>query len=552
MRYIAASALLLFATATSLVAQEHKRVEVTKNYSHEVAPATKLIAPTVISNVQTIEPEIVYNVNPETWQIELDSYNFKPARASYWDFNRADKFFLNVGAGYPLVTDATLRYAVHNLRVGYFGVGVDHHANLANKHDALGLVRDIKESYQMSNGVDVGGGVIVGRQMFEAHLDYDYSLLNRYAELVEHSPLLHFHDANLHLRYGDNFSDLSRLNFGVELYGGYWAHALPSVVNYGELSLGANANLARDFKGNVVGLSLGYDMWNGNNVDKYKDMSFDVAARYARNFGFVNVEAEMGYMYDKVSQRAKASHFFMPCAKVSFDLGKVGLMPYIELDTRVLHNGVESLYCANPYINFDAMQSVFATLPSTLSYDIYAGLSGADKNAKVAYRVYLGANFMRDQVLWYVDTKGTFGATTANNNRLFAGLEAKYNPVGGLTLSASARFHADNCNSDYEVSEARIVADVMAEYQLKRWRFHLAGDFVGRRGWSVVDKDSGAVALAMRAPAYFDLGVGVGFKASRSVEVYANGLNLLNSDIYDYAYYYRNGIGFMAGVKIDF
>jgi hypothetical protein len=92
----------------------------------------------------------------------------------------------------------------------------------------------------------------------------------------------------------------------------------------------------------------------------------------------------------------------------------------------------------------------------------------------------------------------------------------------------------------------------MAEYQLKRWRFHLAGDFVGRRGWSVVDKDSGAVALAMRAPAYFDLGVGVGFKASRSVEVYANGLNLLNSDIYDYAYYYRNGIGFMAGVKIDF
>ena len=54
-------------------------------------------------------------------------------------------------------------------------------------------------------------------------------------------------------------------------------------------------------------------------------------------------------------------------------------------------------------------------------------------------------------------------------------------------------------------------------------------------------------------PTTFDLGAGVSYRVSRIVEVFAQGQNLLNSKhIYDYAYYYRPGIGVKAGVKIDF
>ena len=52
-----------------LSAQEHKRVEVTTTYNPEVAPAKKLTAPTTISDVPGIEPEIRYNIKPESWQI---------------------------------------------------------------------------------------------------------------------------------------------------------------------------------------------------------------------------------------------------------------------------------------------------------------------------------------------------------------------------------------------------------------------------------------------------------------------------------------------------
>ena len=40
------------------------------------------------------------------------------------------------------------------------------------------------------------------------------------------------------------------------------------------------------------------------------------------------------------------------------------------------------------------------------------------------------------------------------------------------------------------------------------------------------------------------------------VDIYVDGYNLLNrtdsTAIYDWAYYYRNGIGFMAGGRIEF
>ena len=79
----------------------------------------------------------------------------------------------------------------------------------------------------MSNRVNVNGGIIAGKQMFEASADYDNSIVNRYATLT--SPdRLYFHDANLNLRYGDDFADLSRLNFAVEADGGIWSSRIPS------------------------------------------------------------------------------------------------------------------------------------------------------------------------------------------------------------------------------------------------------------------------------------------------------------------------------------
>ena len=124
----------LFMAVAPLSAQEHKQVEVTKNYTHEVSSAKKLTAPTEITDAPVIEPEIIYNVNPETWQVALEDHNFKPAKAGYADdFFRPQNFFARIAAGYPLGSDAAVRYTAHNKHLGYFGVGIDHEANFANR-----------------------------------------------------------------------------------------------------------------------------------------------------------------------------------------------------------------------------------------------------------------------------------------------------------------------------------------------------------------------------------------------------------------------------------
>jgi outer membrane receptor protein involved in Fe transport len=198
------------------------------------------------------------------------------------------------------------------------------------------------------------------------------------------------------------------------------------------------------------------------------------------------------------------------------------------------------------------MAAEFNKVASTRSYDLHFGVAGSDKHSKVAYRVYLGSSSIRDQMFWYVNEIGTFGFTQGRNTRLFAGAEVEYHPIGGLKLAASARAHLDNTLSFYAVSDPKIVANILAEYRLKRWKFGVSGDFVGRREWSGSDYVGGNFALVFFAPATFDLHADVSFKVNNGVELFVNGYNLLNQDIFDYAYYNRNGIGFMLGAKIDF
>ena len=544
----------MFVAVASLSAQEHKQVEVTKNYTHEVAPAKKITAPTEISDAPVIEPEIIYNVNPETWQVELEDHNFKPARAGYADdFFRPKNFYARIAAGLPLTTDAVVRYTAHNKRMGYFGVGVDHEANFAAKTNGYDDKLSMANSYSMSNMINVDGGLILGRQMLEASLDYGNDIVNRYG--LKTPDRLYFHDGNLRLRYGDDFVNLSRLNFGVEVKGGCWSQHMPvgdDKKRVGEYNANVAAKVARNFKGNIVGINAGFGLWQGDKNIDYRDMAANVGVSYARSFGIINLEAEVGYMYDKVAGREKTSHFFMPAVRLDFDFGKVEAQPFIELETNIKHNGIEALYAENEFIAFAPMQEMFNRVASTRSYDLYVGVGGSDKSSKVAYRVYLGSSFIRDQMFWYVNEIGTFGFSQGDNTRLFAGAEVEYHPIGGLKIAASARGHLDNTSAVYAVSDPKIEAGILAEYQLKRWKFGISGDFIGRREWSGSDFVDGKSVVAFEAPAVFDLHADVAFRVKSGVEVFANGYNLLNQRIYDHAYYYRNGIGFMVGAKIDF
>ena len=554
-RNILITLLLIAAVAlmpTDAQAQNNRRVEVTKAYSPEVSAATKILAPTIVNDTTVYNPEIEYNVMRESWHTTLNAHDFNPVKASFWDKPFAQHFFVKADAGYPLASDAVLRYTMQIKRLGYLNVGVNHTGDFAPRYNIEGVKRSIANSLSMKNGVDVSGGLFLDGRLLDGYIAYDNNLFNRYAEVGEPARV-DFHDARMALRFGDSFSDLKHLNFSVEAHGGYWYHALPMAVEsvdaYGEANVGASATLARlFFKKNRVDVKATYDMWLGGDI--YRDTRMGIDVGYARRFKVVDLEVGVGYTFDKVAGRSRASHFITPHAKVLFDLRIDAFSPYFEADTRIGQNGVAALYKRNPYIDFNAMGLEFGQMANDLSYNLSVGFKG-NVQTRFAYRAYFGVNFVKDQLLFYVTPEGNFAATSADNTRLVYGAELEYVPIGGLRLGGSISGVVDNVKSLYWSNDPAYEASIFAEYTLRRWQFGISSDFVGKRHWSQVDEQGGLLA-PIEHKGYIDLGAKVSFSATNSVDVFAEGVNLINAKIYDYANYYRSGIGFKVGVKIEF
>lgn len=549
-------ALLIIASfvlcATPAAMAQGGNVEIVTTYTPEIASATKLLAPTFVDDDSKFETNIDYNVKPTSWQIDLEAHNFKPARASYWDYSAYKQFFAKAAVAYPLGSEARLHYTIQTPKYGYFGVGVDHLGDFAPRVSASGVERNIGESFNMQNRVLLSGGIFAGSRMFEAALSYDNDIFNGYAMDTPERRM--FHDSKLALRFGDDFVDIEHLNFAVEVDGGVWAHKLPQFDKMqNEISAGAKALFARDFSGNEITAELSYEMWKASQDLNYGDMRFGLSGGYARSFGFFSVEAGLGYLYDKVNMRDKASHFVLPRAKVMFDLEKASFVPYVEINSSVQQNDISSLYAQNPYIDYSSMSAKLSRMVNSCNYNIALGFTGTVFSSRLSYQLYAGTSFMRDAMFWYVTAPGKFGVEADNNTRIFMGVGAKYLPVAGLEFDLDFYYHFDKNKSQYMLAESAMRGNIHAKYTLRDWQFYINGDLLGKRSWSVLPQLAGELMTTFTTPTTFNLGAGVSYRVSRIVEVFAQGQNLLNSKhIYDYAYYYKPGIGFKAGVKIDF
>lgn len=553
---ITAIALLVFVTPSKVVAQEHKHVEVTTVYNPELAQASKLVAPASVAEDSALQPDIEYNINTDIWQIELDDHYFDPARASYWDYDRPINTYMRAGFGSAGSSDLRFRYTTQNVRVGYFSVGFNHDGNLSKRENMDAVLRPFGESFDMRNGVSLVAGTFLGSQMLEVDTKINLNTYNRYAERVAKASRLNFTDLGLKLTYGDSFSNLNRLNFGIDLHGGYWMHNTPAVDNVtnalSQFNAGGALRLARNFYKDTFGLKIGGDIYQSL-LTTYNDLRISVEGQYSRDFGFVSLESALGYMFDKVQDAKKPASILMPRAKALFNVGLSSLTPFVEINTAVSQNSAAELYRLNPYIDYNIAQDAMLAMPSSRSYDLSAGVVGSLFKSHLTYRLYGGISLMRDSVVWYLTNAGNFGVATADNKRMFFGAELGYNPVGGLMLTAKVDAHKDNTDSKYLFDAPKFSAEFMAEYTLKRFRVYCSANMVGERVWSrELDADGNSLYEPFKSESTIDLRAGMSIRATSKWRVYVDGYNLLNARIYDYAYYYRNGMGVVAGVEIDF
>lgn len=215
----------------------------------------------------------------------------------------------------------------------------------------------------------------------------------------------------LHVRIGDDFTDLSRFNFNVELRGGYFLNVLqmqPVYYDWGvdrdryhELSGGGGIRLARafglhefefkaDFDGawrNMLGYGSTQLLFGLHYAYRHDKLRWSVGLDYVRDGAeqekVVGSDLSDPHAVYKESQTEHENRF-LPAASIAYDPADGKFMLYAELTGKVRRNDMRTLSRLNPYVNPASI------VPNTEEHRVAGGIKGAAGHGRFSYNLYVG------------------------------------------------------------------------------------------------------------------------------------------------------------------
>lgn len=609
MKKIILAALLLAALPWGAAAQVEKQVEVTKAYVPSVGSAEKLRIEPDMTDTVKLRPEIDYTVTPLSLRTTLATRPFRPATVTYWEFNRPLPCYLKVGAGYPLNSVVDFYASSQNPSTGYVMGYLNHEGRYADVRNDFGVSND---SWWMTNRIGAAAGKYLGRHMLEGDLFYDHRIYHRYGLYADPAlvPALKpgarvmYGDAAVNLRFGDDFEDLSRLNFEIALHGDLYSGA-PDMYEVGfeqtadgfdaayrnveksmrQTSLGGSLRLARAFGRHRIELGGGYDYLAGQKLLRdLRQQQLRVGLRYGLRGGAVRLDVGADYYHDRVQTDAtETGDYVIPYLRLDFNLGTAGLKPFVELDGDVRANDFRSLSQQNPYLA-DALWLG----RSSVDYNGRFGIGGSLWRNRFAYRLYAAVSVRDNHPYWYSLTEvwgtaeepkaggGPFMAALARQTVTSLNFEAEYRPVSQLSLRAGvhARAYNDESRGSYAFSPdprlkldngaPRFEGNIGFRYEGRKVSFGVEALMQSERSWTSVvicrdpfpaaggEETFTSVISSFTAPFAVDLRVTFDWKISHRVTLFAEGRNLINRSLYRFAWYPEYGANCTAGVKINF
>ena len=264
------AAVCIAASLGTASAQVEKVVEVTKTYVPGLQSAVKLPVQPDMTDTVLMYPDIDYSIAPLSIETSFRTRPIRPASVTYWEFNRPRRCYLKAGAGYPLNSELDFYVSSQNHDTGYALGYLNHAGRYANIRNDFGSVWN---SIRMTNRVGAAAGYYVGKHVFEGELSYENRLFHRYGrhipvgvaftDLPSAGAVVDYGDADLKLRIGDDFLDLSRFNFEVALAGGIFFDHSDVARRASQNHLGASGRLARAFGKHWFSLTAGYDRFDG-------------------------------------------------------------------------------------------------------------------------------------------------------------------------------------------------------------------------------------------------------------------------------------------------
>lgn len=565
-----------------VAAQVEKRVEVTKAYVPRVESALKLAVEPDMTDTTRMRPEIDYTVTPLSLQTTLETRPIRPATVTYWEFNRPLPFYLKVGAGYPLNSVLDFYASTQNPSTGYLIGYLNHEGRYAKIANEIGVKNN---STRMYNRAGVAAGKYFGRHVLEGELSYDNRMYHRYGSYTTDPDLPEeqlralgiggmndYGDAALSVRFGDDFQDLSRVNFEVGLHGDlFFDHSdLPGDGERSrQLNLGAEGRIARGFGRSSFSLGIGYDAFGGQQwLSGCWQQLIRASLRYHYAGGVVGLEAGADYYHDRVETPGEpealveTGDYFIPFARLVFNLGTPGLKPFFEADGGVSPNDFRTLTAVNPYVAPGTWLD-----KSSVDYNFRAGLGGSLWRNRFTYRVYAGFSVQDNRLFWatllersgaageYETFVSTFIPQLGRQTVTSFNGEIEYRPISSLRfdLGVHGRFYNKEC--DWANGEASFVGNVGVTYTGRKVAFGVGARMESERSWSTLDylfSDEISYLPVFRVPFTVDLRAHFDWRVSHRVTLFAEGRNLADRRLYDFARYPELGANFTVGVKATF
>lgn len=560
-------------------AQVEKQVEVTKAYVPKVESASKLAVQPDMTDTARMRPEIDYTITPLSLRTTLSPRPIRPATVTYWEFNRPLPFYLKAGAGYPLNSVLDFYASSQNPSTGYVVGYVNHEGRYADIKNDFGVKNN---STRMFNRIGAAAGKYFGRHILEGDIYYDNRMYHRYGAWADGDGaglgiggMNDYGDANVAVRFGDNFQDLSRTNFEIALRGGmFFDHS--EWPDYGDkarqTALGARAKIARGFGRSRFSLEAGYELRSGQkSLEGSSQQLIHAALRYGFAGGVVRFDVGADYYRDRTefegepSNLVKSENYVIPFARLDFNLGTPGLKPFFEADGAVTPNDFRALTLENPYVASSTWLD-----KSSVDYNFRLGLGGSLWRGRFDYRVYAGV-LVRDNHLFWTTYRslsddpafsevfqGVLVPVMARQTVTSFNGEIEFRPVSALKFDLGVHGYLYNDETDLKNGAPSFAGNVGVAYEGRKVSFGVKALMQGVRRWTVIDLSATTDASepvcgpSFEAPFGVDLRVNFDWKVSGRVTLFAEGRNLVNRRLYEYPWYPELGANFTVGVKANF
>lgn len=575
-------------------AQVGKQVEVTKTYVPTVERAPKLAVHPDMTDTVHMRPEIDYRIVPLALSTRLSTRPIRPATVTYWEFNRPLPFYLKLGGGYPSNSVLDFYASTQQTGIGYALAYVNHEGWWGRLRNDVGVRT---RALRTTNRVGVAAGKYFGRRTLEGEVSYENRLFDRYGGLmaVDLEPVFTsigdrptYGSFDARFRFGDDFTDLSRTNFRVGIRAGHFRYdpgsgytasspdvAAPTYpLSRGiEHALGGEAAVARRLGSHVLSLEASYDWFGGAKaLAGERTSQLRVGARYGFRVRTVDFTVGLDYywLHDRwikstetampateagSSGMKKNSLYFIPYARLRFDLGNGQFVPFVEADGQVRENSFAALSRLNPYLADQVWKH-----KSTVDYNVRLGVGGSLGGGKAVYRFYVGLTFTENALAWCAlsgDPLGFVPAMGRRNAVSFNG-ELEIRPVKELVIALAAHGYDYSDRTGFCTGLPQFTGDAYVSYTHRKFAFGVSAAVRSVRHWSVVafrpynEDPEDAFAMPFRVPFTVDLRVFAEWRVTRNATLFAEGRNLTGARLYDWPGYPEYGAGFTAGVKIDF